>query len=280
MDALRRREALAQALLAGPEDMSASVDTIPQDSGFLQKLGNALATMPSAQAIKSAVTLPGDVYAGRQQMGLPSETEDLSRVADLAGLAMTGGIAGAPRGAIGSGPMRRTPDLPMDEVSRMARAQEQGYTIDAYKGDAISHLSLNNPDAPYAAFLSSNPEVANRFAEGYAKSWGPEGAAQVYPTKIKFQNPKVIDAKGKHAADFQFGPDREKFLAAFKDHDGVILKNTKDEGDVYVPRDPDQIRSRFAAFDPASEGSGMLLGSGATDRTGAAALAQALLAQE
>jgi hypothetical protein len=109
-----RREELARALLAGPEDMSASVDTIPQDSGFLQKLGDALATMPSAQAIKSAVTLPGDVYAGRQPMGLPSETEDLSRVADLAGLGMTGGIAGAPRGAVGSGPIRAYHGSPHD----------------------------------------------------------------------------------------------------------------------------------------------------------------------
>jgi hypothetical protein len=59
--------------------------------------------------VKSAVsgaTLPGDVYAGRQPMGPPSQTEDLTRVADLAGLAMTGGVAGGPKGALGSGPMR------------------------------------------------------------------------------------------------------------------------------------------------------------------------------
>jgi hypothetical protein len=54
------------------------------------------------------VTLPGDVYAGRQPMGLPSETEDLSRVADLAGLAMTGGVAGTGAGgvALGAGFLR------------------------------------------------------------------------------------------------------------------------------------------------------------------------------
>jgi hypothetical protein len=42
-------------------------------------------------------------------------------------------------------------------------------------------------------------------------------------------------------------------------HDGVILKNTKDEGDVYVPKTPQQIRSRFAAFDPKKKKSADLL---------------------
>jgi hypothetical protein len=77
----------------------------------LQDLGRVLASTPTAQALKSAVTLPGDVYAGRQPMGLPSQTEDLTRVADLAGLAMTGGVAGTGPGdfAVGSGPIRALP---------------------------------------------------------------------------------------------------------------------------------------------------------------------------
>ena len=35
-----------------------------------------------------------------------------------------------------------------------------------------------------------------------------------------------------------------------KKHDGVILRNSADEGEVYIPRTPQQVRSRFAAFDP------------------------------
>jgi hypothetical protein len=49
-------------------------------------------------------------------MGLPSETEDLSRVADLAGIAMTGGVAGTGAGgmAVGSGPIRAYHGSPHD----------------------------------------------------------------------------------------------------------------------------------------------------------------------
>lgn len=180
--------------------------------------------------------------------------------------------------------------LPMDEASRMARAAEQGYTIDAYKGgqpydwatmpdkdwkgNVIAGTenrvpqeltSINSPNADYAGFFSHDPAVANRFAEPFE-----HGA--VWPSKLKFDNPLVIDAEGKHAAAFQFDTIAQRngtldkmqaFKDAFKEgspHDGVILRNTKDEGDVYVPRNPDQIRSRFAAFDPMNKGSGTLLG--------------------
>lgn len=113
-----RNEQIAQLLLdeAIPtfRDIPSS-PTVSSTGGVTpQVLSEALTTMPSVQSIKSAVTLPGDVWAGRQPMGLPSETEDLSRVADLAGLAMTGGIAGGPRGAMGSGPIRAYHGSPHD----------------------------------------------------------------------------------------------------------------------------------------------------------------------
>jgi hypothetical protein len=67
----------------------------PSMTEFLARMGRAVATSPSVQSLRSGATLPGDVYAGRTHMGLPSETEDLTRVADMAGLAMTGGTGGA-----------------------------------------------------------------------------------------------------------------------------------------------------------------------------------------
>lgn len=176
------------------------------------------------------------------------------------------------------------PPLPMDEASRMARAAEQGYTVDAYKGgqphdwdtmpvrngrgDIIPGTENRVPQEltqmKDRAFFSDNPDVANRFA-------APFEHGAVWPTKLKFENPLVIDAKGQHAAAFQFdtiarerGTSQE--MKAFKDaltsgeYDGVILKNTKDEGTVYVPINGSQVRSRFAAFDPANKGkSGLLL---------------------
>lgn len=256
-------------------------------------LGKLAQTWPArmAQGLLSAAALPGDVYQGNVSMyGADGRTnpEVINRSADLAGMVMGGAYPAAQRGALGVGGGKMA--LPMDEASRMARATEQGYTIDAFKGgqpydwntmpatnwkgEVIKETknrvpqeitSINSPNADYAGFFSNNPEVANRFA-------APFEHGAVWPAKLKFKNPLVIDAKGQHAAAFQFDSiaiERgtqdlmQKFKGAFaKDsqHDGVILKNTKDEGDVYIPRNPDQIRSRFAKFDPASIGSGELLG--------------------
>ncbi len=149
----------------------------------------------------------------------------------------------------------------LEELARQQRAIDLGFTQDAFKGDSISREILNNPEASYAGFFSNKPEVANRFAEGYTSTYD-EPAAQVYPVKLKMKNPLVIDAEGDYAANFQFGNKRKDFLKGFEgDYDGVILKNTKDEGDVYIPKGSEQIRSKFAQFDPAKKDeSGLLLG--------------------
>jgi hypothetical protein len=105
---------------------------------------NALLQDPKRAAelglVKSAVsgaTLPGDVYAGREAMPLPTDMtqEQGMRVADMAGLAMSGGLAvGGPKGALGAGPirsqktlfdyspeaMRRVPDVPQFNLDRYA----------------------------------------------------------------------------------------------------------------------------------------------------------------
>ena len=189
-----------------------------------------------------------------------------------------------------NGPQASLPPLPMDEASRMARAKEQGYTIDAYKGaypydpasgpiygfkdgkwqevDNVGAVpkpltEFNSPGAPYVGFFGGQ-NVANRFAKAFA-----EGA--VYPMKLQFKNPLVIDGGGKPAGAFQFpemakkagtNEDYQKFMSAWKPdspYDGVIIKETLDEGTIYVPKEPQQARSRFAAFDPAQRNSADLL---------------------
>jgi hypothetical protein len=75
---------------------------------------------------------------------------------------------------------------------------------------------------------------------------------------VTLDNPAVIDAAGKPAGAFQFGDmarehgtldEMKRYLRAIYDraspHDGVILKNTRDEGTVYVPRTSSQVRSIF-----------------------------------
>ena len=250
--------------------------------GLFDMLGQ---TWPArmAKSAWEAAKLPGDVYAGRVD---PLSDEGIGRAADLGGLVMGGTYAGAPRGAMGSGPVFRAETtgplsstanariggsspgsaLPMDEASRMARAAEQGYTVDAYKGQNPYHwdslpeytgmgkviagtenrVPREITEGKGGGFYSSDPDVASRFATLLST----EGA--VFPSKLKFDKPLVIDAKGKPAAAFQFESiarehntvdDLKAFKSAFdKGHDGVILKNTKDEGTVYVPRGGEQVR--------------------------------------
>lgn len=170
--------------------------------------------------------------------------------------------------------------LPTDFASRQARAQAQGFTIDAYKGmnpykpeslpdvnwkgQPVNGTGARVPEpiteGQGGRFYSSDPAVASRFAE--VLSGGPQGGASVFPVKLRMENPKVIDAQGQYAADFQFGPGAGRLkLEPNSRHDGVILKNTKDEGDVFIPREGNQVRSRWAMFDPENIASKSLLGS-------------------
>lgn len=127
---------------------------------------------------------------------------------------------------------------------------------------------INAPSSPWAGFFSDSPEVASRFAKAFGGEKDASGI--VVPAKLRFSNPVTIDAGGKSAAAFQFDSvareqGSEDLLAAYRaaladpNVDGIIVKNTKDEGTVYIPKDPKNIRSRFAAFDPAESDSANLL---------------------
>ncbi len=109
---------------------------------------------------------------------------------------------------------------------------------------------FNSTRGPFSGFFSDDPAVASRFAQIY------NGA--VYPVDATLNNPQVINAGGKPAGAFQFGDmarthgtldEMKKFIRALYDpkspYDGAILKNTKDEGTIYVPRSSSQVRSIF-----------------------------------
>jgi hypothetical protein len=165
--------------------------------------------------------------------------------------------------------------LPMDKDSRMARARAMGFDIPAYKGmtfknwrDESKIREVDSPTGPWAGFFSSSPETASRFAEAYGalgKGSNPHEAA-VLPAFLKMERPFIVDAEGRKAKDFQFDnydktKRRAELLNVFSDpkYDGVIILNTSDEGDIFIPKSSRQVRSRFAAFDPDFSESGNLL---------------------
>jgi hypothetical protein len=241
------------SLLDAVDPVTALWHSLPDQGG-----GNALR--------QAALTNPGvNVREAEYLAGMPAAPGTRNALSQMANL--YSGFAGT------AGPGR----LPMDAASRAARAAEQGYTINAFKGmngysggpsrnwrgeileDAPYHTitEFRSPSGQYAGFFSDSPDVANRFSSIYT-----HGNA-TFPARLRFDNPVVIDAGGKPAAAFQFEDiarkhgtleEMRRFRSAFANgtqHDGVILRNTADEGTVYVPRTPQQARSRFAAFDPA-----------------------------
>jgi hypothetical protein len=84
-----------------------------------------------------------------------------------------------------------------------------------------------------------------------------ESGANVLPVALRYKNPMYHDFEGKSYREQTYSDLVDE--AKRKGHDALILKNTFDPGgsggnakmvDVGVVFDPDQIRSRFAAFDP------------------------------
>jgi hypothetical protein len=79
--------------------------------------------------------------------------------------------------------------------------------------------------------------------------------SNVMPVALSYKNPLVHDFGGSAYREQTYSDLMDEALA--NKHDALILKNTFDPGageaklvDVGVVFDPDQIRSRFAAFDP------------------------------
>jgi hypothetical protein len=99
-----------------------------------------------------------------------------------------------------------------------------------------------------AGFFSSDRDVANRFANFLSRG------SVVVPAYLSFQKPYVIDAEGLPAGQFQFGETGRPFRNAVRSgkYDSVIIRNTADEGDVFIALRPEQIKSVFnsGSFDP------------------------------
>jgi hypothetical protein len=174
----------------------------------------------------NAFTAPGRAVHGGL---LEPEKEGLNFAGNMMGGGLLGSrVAPAPAGSAGMAAYRAykgsgwADDMTPETFARRAESVKQ------------------HPDKvfPGAGFFTSNPAVANTFAQIGRNP-------KVYPVRLEMKNPKVIDAKGRPARDFQWGEHKDEFLGALRDdkYDGVILRNTSDEGDVFVPKRQEQINS-------------------------------------
>jgi hypothetical protein len=162
--------------------------------------------------------------------------------------------------------------LPMDEASRMARAREMGFLTDipVYHGTAreFSELSLEAParnsQGPLAragVSTTRDPGYASGFAELSFQN-GIGSSPQVLPLLHRTEKPVRIDATD---------ADPRAIAGAVQDawdlgYDAVMIENYTmgafKEGAPtthIIVKDPAQLRSRFARFDPAKRDSRDLL---------------------
>lgn len=105
------------------------------------------------------------------------------------------GYATAPKGALGMGGSKRVFDLPMDEASRMNRANDMGFShTDLYHGTG-SDITEFIPQRR-GVYLTDRPEIANIYAEGSSKNNSIERAANgpnIMPLKLRGRSFRISD---------------------------------------------------------------------------------------
>lgn len=190
---------------------------------------------------------------------------------DMASMVTPAGVAkAAALPVMGLAARRALPSLAMDEASRMARAKAMGFYTDMplYHGTAseISAFDLakgGNTSAAEPArqgvWAARHPDVADEFAQMAADRGS--GNQQVMPLLHRSERPAMVRLNGDESS-------REvaaTLAQAWDDgYTSVLFKNYTTPGgktpqDIVVVKDPSQLRSPFAAFDPAKKSSGDLL---------------------
>ena len=189
-------------------------------------------------------------------------------------------------------------ELPMDEASRLARAQEQGYGPVLYRGQPDRPLSSNQD-----VWASTSPDVAQTYADNFTVSHrdalGEDGI--VIPLRTNADNMADVNARGRswHVVESNNrkipniesgvlkGTDR--ISEAVKDsgvYNGTVFRNIPDDAvrlrgaeqaDTYniLGSRPDvKIRHADAAFDPQYTGSN-IMGNATVPMLGATAVGTA-----
>ncbi len=153
--------------------------------------------------------------------------------------------------------------LPMDQASRMARAQEMGFDPNKtyYHGTAKNFSEFDpkfngkhtiDSQTNTGHYFSDEPEMANVYAEM------EKNGANIMPVHLKMENPNIIDLNRTSIPIF-----RTDLINKAKElgHDSILFKNALDKGsgplgaDIPLVFEPSQIRSVNAAFDPAKKDS-------------------------
>ena len=215
-----------------------------------------------------------DIIAG-------ARTGDIPRMGwGAAGLALPFVAGSTMRKVLGRG-AKAADELPMDEASRMARAAEMGFDKDVYHGTSVPEEitefrpSRTGEFGP-GIYTTNAADEAAGYTGSYATIGAPlsTNAPRIMPLKIKLENPLRITDPDEFWKRFgkKGATDLDAQEAAIEaGYDGIIMTRPQMKPGVWPPTpmgktiehqvvfDPRNIRSRWAAFDPAQAGSADLL---------------------
>lgn len=169
--------------------------------------------------------------------------------------------------------------LPMDEASRMARAKAMGFDTDVYHGTASDFREFkpsNTGEFGPGVYTTTSPFEASSYTATNMKQFGT--GQNVMPLMARIKNPLVIKSPSEFWDRFGVdgGADADAVKNAIKaGYDSIVyerpvavwndaLKKSVPTGEMQkhiMVFDPKNIRSRFAAFDPAKKDSSDLLAS-------------------
>lgn len=260
----------------------------PHGAAPAPKWINALTSL--VQGIGDAISAPKNALTGSYPVYLdpsaPGSVDPYSAMIpdaiNLSGLANLGGAtvpsdAASLRMGLAARRATQVPDagltesLPMDTGSRMARAKAAGFrtNMPLFHGTDQSFSAFDPslggsttgaaPARTGAAWVALDPQTADEFANLAAKAHG--GSPQVYPLVHRALNPAVVNLDGTET--------NMEIAATLADafdngYDAVMFRNyTTPSGqagkNIIVVRDPQQLRSPFAAFNPKNLASPNLL---------------------
>lgn len=186
--------------------------------------------------------------------------------------------------------------LDMTKKARMLRAKEIGYFDDVlyhgtaskprttmpdgnifdefklWEGHDPSRSTVRSPVSKLGISLAEQPELAQDFANLASRN-GSEGSA-ILPLRFRADNVGAIDLLGDESNDDIFGA----VVDAWKDgYDAIQFRNyttpSGKKGSFVLVKDPSQIRSVNAAFDPAKKDSADLMAGLAAAGIGVGAMA-------
>lgn len=273
-----QRRRLGNALMAEQYNRMTPQDSAVTDRASILPLG----TYANGQ---TGIAWPGIIAQPFEQMNrilkgeiTPGTPEFIEAGNDIAGAAMVGGLAAArPRGSLGSSG-RPTPGLDMSHAARMNRADAMEFhpstfyhgTIGAFpefdltRGGQVS----SSRAGLQGVSVTPSPSVANEFAHIASDKSG--GGASVMPLRARLGKTAQIELDGTEKNLEVAASLSNAFQSGY---DTVALRNYTTPGGssantVLVVKDPAQLRSVNAAFDPALKDSRNLLAANA--RPGAA----------